>query len=119
MIAHFKLGFKEMNESRSRLRWPRLLLGMATAWLLVGGLLLLQLWPDLPRTTGQWALFLVVFPFLYLVGEMLGTCLLSPTKGHSISGKRFSLIRVLVALPLALAWFALAWWFATFIGGHQ
>ncbi len=103
----------------SRLRLPRLLLGIAAAWLLVGGLLLLQLWPDLPRTKGQWALFLLLFPPLYLGGEILGAWLFSPSTGHSISGKRFSLIRILVALPLALAWFALAWWFATFIGGRQ
>ena len=108
-----------MNETTTPLSVPRWLLGIAAAWLLVGCLLLIQLWPDLPRTTRQWALFLALFPPFYLGSEMLGAWLFSPSKGRSISSRRFSIVRMLVALPLAMAWFALAWWFATTIGSHQ
>jgi hypothetical protein len=98
--------------SYSPFRW---LVGAAIAWLLVAGLLVLQLWPDLPSDKQGWALFLTLGPPLYIAGEACCGWLFSPSRGWAISRKRFSPLRIALALPVALAWFALVWWFASLI----
>ena len=105
-----------MNEDSSFIRLPRWLLPVAIVWLLVAGVLLLQFWPDIPRTTRQWAFFFVLFPPLYVAGEAWNTWVFSPARGWAISRKKFSILRVVLALPVALVWFVLSWWFASLIG---
>ena len=95
--------------------WSRWLFPVALVWLPVAGLLLVELWPDIPRTSQQWALFLAFGPPLYVLGEAVCAWLFAPARGWSTSRKRFSIARIAVALPVALAWFALSWWLASFI----
>ena len=89
---------------------PRLLRVLAVVWLVVACFLLLQLWPDIPQSKGQWFLFVGLGPPLYVLGEGLFTWLLSPAHGKAISGRTFSVTRVAVALPILLAVLALCWW---------
>jgi hypothetical protein len=70
----------------------------AIAWLVVCGIVLLQIAPDFPRTTVQWALLLVLGPPIYVLGEALGSWHFSPARGHRISSKRFSVLRLAYAL---------------------
>jgi len=79
--------------------WKILIWG-AVAWLLVCGLILLQVAPHFPNTTLQWALLLVLGPPLYVLGEALGAWLFSPERGHRISPKNFSLLRMVYALVI-------------------
>jgi len=76
----------------------RLLLWSAVAWLVIFGIVLLYVAPDFPRTTVQWALLFVLGPPIYVLGEALGAWLFSPDRGHRISAKRFSLLRIVYAL---------------------
>lgn len=87
-----------------------LLPALAVGWLLVAGLLLFQLWPNLPRTSLQWFLLVAFGPPLYVLGEGLLSSLFSPKDGLAISDRGFSLVRVLLALPVVLAVFACCWW---------
>lgn len=96
--------------------WPRWFVLVALVWLVVCGLLLAQLWPDLPRTQAQWALLLVVGPPLYLLGEAGSAWLQAMAQRRADMGKGFSWLRIACALPVALAWFALCWLFASLVG---
>lgn len=97
----------------ARARW---LVPVALVWLVVCGLLLVQLWPDLPRTQAQWALLLAVGPSLYLLGEAGSAWLQAMAQQWDGAGKGFSWLRIVCALPVALAWFALCWLFASLVG---
>lgn len=101
-----------MSDVRSIYSW---FVGAAIAWLLVAGLLVLELWPDLPGGKRQWALFLTLGPPLYVAGEAACSWLFSPSRGWAISRKKFSPLRIALALPIALAWLALSWWFASLV----
>ena len=107
-----------MSNDRSSFtsRWPRLLVHLALGWLALAGLLLLQLWPDLPSTWRRLALVVGLGPPLYVFAEGTFGWLVSPKHGAAISRQRFSAVRIGIALLLAFAWFAVAWWFASFIG---
>lgn len=98
-------------------RWPRWLGLLFLGWLLVGCLLLLQLWPDLPRTWQQLALVVSIGPPLYVFAEGAFGWLFSPKHGAAISHRRFSVVRIGAALIVALAWFALVWWLESFGNG--
>jgi uncharacterized membrane protein YqjE len=106
-----------MNERTSFTRWTRWLAPVAMVWLLLGAILVLQLWPDLPSTRRQWALLLVMGPPLYVLGELACAWLFSQSRSYA--KKRFSITRIALALPIAIAWFALAWWLASFIGPQR
>ncbi len=93
--------------------WPRWLVPAALVWLLLCGLLLAQLWPDLPRTEAQWALLLAVGPPLYLLGEAGSAWLQAMVQQRADMGKGLSWVRIVCALPVALVWLALCWWFAS------
>src|SRR6266511_2893927 len=80
----------------------KLLLWGAVAWLMVCGLVLLQIAPHFPTTVLQWALLLVLGPPLYVLGEALGSWLFSPERGHRISPKSFSLLRLVYGLVVVL-----------------
>lgn len=96
-------------------RWPLWLVHLTLGWLAVAGLLL-QLWPDLPSTWRQLALVVGLGPPLYVFAEGASGWLLSPKNDDAISRQRFPVVRIGIALLVALAWFALAWWLASFIG---
>jgi membrane protein implicated in regulation of membrane protease activity len=93
-------------------KWLSLLLVLALLWLGIGCFLVFQFWPDLPHTKLQWFLFIVFGPPIYIVGEAFFGRVFSPKHGQAISQREFSLVRVLLALPIALAFFALSWWLA-------
>jgi hypothetical protein len=84
--------------------------------LFVVALLIVQAWPDLPRTPEQWFLFIALGPPLYVLGEAFFAWLFSEAVGQSISSKQFSLARIVIALPVVLALFALSWWLSSLLG---
>jgi hypothetical protein len=89
---------------------PRRFIALAIAWLLVAAFLVFQFWPDLPKSYLQWLLLVVFGPPLYVLGEAFFGWLFSLRHGQSISPRPFSPIRILVALPVVLAFLALSWW---------
>ena len=91
-------------------KWRSLLPVLALCWLVIAGLLLLQLWPDFPRSSLQWFLLVAFGPPLYVFGELFFSWLFSPKHGQTISTREFSLVRILLALPVVLALFAFSWW---------
>jgi hypothetical protein len=74
----------------------------AVAWFVVTGLVLLQIAPYFPKSTLEWVLLIVVGPPLYVLGEALGAWLFSPERGHRISPKGFSFLRIAYALLIVL-----------------
>lgn len=104
------------GERKSFTAWPRWLVLVGLIWLVVGGILVAQQWPDLPRTKAQWALLLAVGPPLYLLGEAGSAWLQRWAQRHADLGKGFSWVRIVSALPIALAWLALCWLFAALVG---
>lgn len=82
-------------------------------WLVVGILVLMQTWPRLPRHWHEIALILALGPPVYGLLEWLGGWVLSKDHGKLVSARRLSPLRLLVALIVAAAWFAIAGWFAT------
>src|SRR3546814_2663224 len=62
-------GGSSMRRTETVVFGLRTLLVVALVWLLVAGLLTLQLWPDLPEATLQWVLFIALGPPVYLLGE--------------------------------------------------
>jgi hypothetical protein len=91
-------------------KWFSLLTTLALVWLVLAGLLLFSLWHDLPRTSLQWVLLLAFGPPLYIFGEAFFEWLFSLKHGQAISQRKTSPIRILLALPVMLALFALSWW---------
>ena len=85
------------------------------AWLVVASLLLLQLLPRLPQSALHWAFFIALGPPLFVALEVLAGWLLSPEHGSRLSSRQFSVIRVLVAIPVALALMALSSWLASIV----
>lgn len=88
----------------------RTLLVVALVWLLVAGLLMLQLWPDLPESTLQWVLFIALGPPVYLLGESFFAWLLSRRHGQFISPHGFSFKRILVELAVLLSFIGFGGW---------
>lgn len=99
-----------MSEKITIPKWLSGLPALALVWLIISSLLLLQLWPDLPHTKLQWFLLIAFGPPIYIFGEEFFGWLFSKKHGQAISQRKFSLVRVLVAFPVALALFALSWW---------
>jgi hypothetical protein len=83
---------------------------VASAWLLVSALLVFQMLPTLPRSLLQWCLFLGFGPPLYVLGEGFFAWLFSPAHGYAIENRPFSVLRIVVALPVMLVFMALSWW---------
>ena len=95
-------------------RWA---LPVAAVWVLITVLIALQLWPDLPRSRQQWLLLIGLGPPLYIALEAWGSWVLAPARGWAVSRKRFSLLRLVLLLPLVLFWSVAAWWLASLVGG--
>jgi len=89
---------------------PRRFIAIAIAWLLIAAILAFQLWPDLPKSNLQWILLLFFGPPLYVLGESFFAWLFSQRHGEAISPRAFSPARILIALPVVLAFLALSWW---------
>ena len=100
------------NLGRSQIRT---LLVVAILWLAVATFLAVQFWPEVPHSALKWVLFIVFAPPLYVLGEAFFGWLLSAKHGAAISPKRFSGKRILIALPVVLAVFALSWWLSRLI----
>lgn len=88
----------------------RALLIAALVWPLVAGFLTLQFWPNLPQSELQWALLIAFGPPIYVLGEAFFGWLFSQRHGQSISSNSFSFKRILIALPVVLAFVGLSWW---------
>jgi len=84
------------------------LFGLAAAWLFMAGLLILQLWPDLPKTDLGWFLLVVVGPPAYVAGEGFFGWLFSEKHGKEISTKQFSWLRVSLAFVVVAVVFGLS-----------
>lgn len=96
-----------MEPERTFWHWVRFLPVLAVAWLAIAGLLLLEFWPSIPQSKSQWALFLAFGPPFYLLGEAVSERVFSRRRGSGIAPAGFSLKRVLVGVPIALAVIAL------------
>jgi len=94
---------------RERFRFRPLIL-LALGWLLFASILMLQVLPDLPQSRLIWVLLVLFGPPLYVLGEASFSWLFSKRHGHSISPKGLSFKRILFALPVVIALFALSWW---------
>ena len=90
----------------------RVLLGAALVWLVLSALLVLEIWPSVPRTARGFSVLLGVGPLVYLALEALMSWLFSPAHAQAISMQRFSWLRVVVALPVAISVVALCWYLA-------
>lgn len=88
----------------------------ALAWAVMAGLLVLQQWPDLPRSWRNWVLLLGVGPPVYLLIEAWSTWVLA--EGRRWNDKKFSVLRLLLLFPVAMFWFLVAWWLSSFMGGN-
>ena len=99
-----------MNRAGKKRFQFRSLTLLALGWLIVAVVLLIQFLPDLPQTKLQWALLVLFGPPLYVLGEAIISGLFSERRGLSVTSKGFSLKRILIALPLVMALFALCWW---------
>jgi hypothetical protein len=97
-------------------RWRRSVVFGAVAWLLLAGITVLQLWPDVPKSRAGWILFITIGPPLYVLLEATGSWLFSQKRGMAISRSRFSLLRVFIALLLSLVLLSGVWWLAWLIG---
>jgi hypothetical protein len=93
----------------------RTLSAVALLWLMIGGFLLLQLWPELPHSTAQWLAFVALGPPLYLLGEGFFTWLFSRGHGEAISSSGFSVRRIAIALPAVLFVFIVCGWLSWLI----
>jgi hypothetical protein len=94
----------------------RITLIFAVAWLMVAGLLALQLWPDLPHTAKQWAVFVGIGPPAYKALEAGFEWLFSRRHGEAISNKPFSIARVFFALLTVVLVFGACGWVARLLG---
>lgn len=88
----------------------RALFVLMFVWLLVAGFLALEFWPDLPQSKLQWVALVLFGPPICFFGEAFFGWLFSRRHGQYVSQRRFSLTRILVALPVVLAFVALSWW---------
>lgn len=89
------------------------LAAVVALWLLVAGLCVVMVWPQVPKTWGHWVLFVLVAPPLYLAAEAAGGWLFSQKHGHAISSRAFSVLRIAAALVAVLAAVAVSWWLST------
>ena len=101
-----------MAEQRN---WSHILIAGAVCWLLLVALVSALSWPYLPRSVPGWALFAVVAPALYVVGEGVGSWLFSREHGMNISRSKFSVARVLVALVVIAVGFGAFWWLLSLV----
>jgi hypothetical protein len=66
---------------------PRVIVGVAFAWLLLLFVSAFYWFPPLPRTTRGWLFFVLLAPPLYVLGEWLGERFDRPWWESSLAGK--------------------------------
>lgn len=87
----------------------RLSMVIAAFWIMLAGFVLIEFLPNIPRTILQWSLFVAFGPPLFvLAGELFGW-IFSVRHGYAISDAKFSILRILIALPFAIAWLLCCW----------
>ncbi len=94
----------------------RFVVPVAITWVVVAVVLILQLWPNLPASRHQWALLLGFGPPVFVAVEWWSSWILAKSRAWPISRKRFSVLRIILLLPVVLFYIAVAWWFAALIG---
>jgi putative copper export protein len=97
-----------MQQQNSFKRRIQFLFCLAGLWFFLVGFLILQQWPDLPKTKLGWFLLVLLGPPIYLLGEGFFGWLFSKERGERISNKRFSLLRIAFALSIVLLIFIVA-----------
>ena len=95
--------------------WIRRLPALAAVGLALAALLVVQLWPEIPRSWLQWFLLFTFGPPLYLLGEAFFEWLFSASHGRAISARGFSVARTAIALPVVLALLTLSWWLSSWL----
>ena len=104
-----------MNSTGRLCSWYRSFTFLAIGWILLALFLMLQVLPDLPQSKLMWVLLVLFAPPLYVLVEAFLGWLFSERHGHSFSSSGFSFKRILFALPVAIAFFALSWWASWFL----
>ena len=94
-------------QRESRVKPLQFLFRLAVAWFFIVGLIILQQWPDLPKTELGWFLLIVAGPLLYIAGEGFFSWLFSEKHGKEISNKQFSFLRVVIAVIVVTVLFGL------------
>jgi hypothetical protein len=94
----------------------RYLVPVAITWVVAAAVLIFQLWPNLPSSPRQWALLLGFGPPLFVIIEAWSSWVLAKSRVWAISRKRFSVLRIILLLPVVLFYVAVAWWFAILVG---
>jgi len=85
---------------------------LAFAWLVVLGVVLLQMWPSVPRTKHQWVLCIVFGPPLYVLGEAAAEMAFSGNRDRG-SSKGFPFKFIIAGVLVGVAVFAGASWILT------
>jgi hypothetical protein len=88
----------------------RTILMGVVVWLLIAGVLVLYLWPHLPRTAVGWVVFVVVGPALYLLGELLFERLMSTRPARALAQHPSSGLRIFVGVLFGVVLLSLAIW---------
>ena len=87
------------NKGTMRSRF-RFFVMIGAIWLALAAFLVVQSWPDLPRSRLYWILFAAFVPPAYMLSETFSGWLFSRRHGEAISSKAFAIKRVLVAVPV-------------------
>jgi hypothetical protein len=88
---------------------PKKLAVLLAAWVIAVLVILRISWPAIPRNWVDWLLLVFVGVPLYVAAEIGFAWLFSPKRGAALSERKFSWLRIVVALIAALAAAALCW----------
>jgi hypothetical protein len=104
------LGNKGMTEGKGSTirRW---LVGVSLIWPFLVGYSLLSLYPDYPKNKRQWLLVIILGPPANVLGEALFGWIFSREHGYRISKSSFSVFRILFAIAVFIALFAIGFAF--------
>jgi hypothetical protein len=76
--------------------------GFAILWVLLAVLMILDFWPNLPKTKLHWFLLIVAGPPIGMLGETFAGWLFSSEHGKRVSPKKFSLLRMGIVMVIML-----------------
>ena len=79
-------------------KFGRAALAVAVFWLVIAGILALQLWPSVPHTAKGWLAFIAFGPPLYLLGEALFEWLRPRRPGRALSAHSSSGLRIFIGV---------------------
>lgn len=83
-----------------------LLLGSAV-WLVVVGVILLELWPTRPRSVVAWGALVVLGPPLYVGANLLMERLWASRVGEAVSNSPSRTTRILIGVAIGVLWLGL------------